>query len=140
MQLANHMDDLRARTALVTGSSRGIGRAIAEELARAGADMIIHYRTRHAEALEAARDGRVVQADVSSAADMPRLAREAGAVDILVNNAGIAPALIDTQMVSSNPHATAERIPVGRFGQADEVASAAVLLARNGIFRGKRFR
>jgi len=91
------MDDLTGKTALVTGASRGIGRAIAMELARAGAGVVIHYRSRAKAALEVeaairalGRKTVMVQADVSSAVEVARLAHEAGAVDILINNAGIA--------------------------------------------------
>lgn len=49
----------------------------------------------------------------------------------------IAPALIETEMVTSNPNATADRIPVGRFGAPDEVADVAVLLASNGYITGQ---
>jgi 3-oxoacyl-[acyl-carrier protein] reductase len=49
----------------------------------------------------------------------------------------IAPALIETEMVTSNPNATPERIPVGRFGAPDEVADVAVLLASNGYITGQ---
>jgi 3-oxoacyl-[acyl-carrier protein] reductase len=228
------MDDLSGKTALVTGASRGIGRAIALELARAGADIVVHYRTRveHACEVEAAiralgRSARPVQADVSRSADIERLAREAGRIDILINNAGIAkpqpfegiteadwdqvvdtnlkscflltqallpgmrerlwgriinlssvaaqvggvvgphyaaskagmhglthfyasrlakegitvnaiaPALIETDMVIANMKATPDRIPVGRFGKADEVAIVAVMLARNAYITGQ---
>jgi len=82
---------LEGRTALVTGGSRGIGRAIAAELARAGASVVVGYRsgTEEAEALAAEIGGRALQADVSSAADAQRLLEEAGELDILVNNAGL---------------------------------------------------
>jgi len=49
----------------------------------------------------------------------------------------IAPALIATEMVTSNPKATPERIPVGRFGSVEEVAEVAVMLARNGYVTGQ---
>lgn len=49
----------------------------------------------------------------------------------------IAPALIETEMVTSNPNARPDLIPVGRFGTADEVAQAAVLLATNGYITGQ---
>ena len=82
---------LAGKHALVTGASRGIGRAIAEELARAGASVVVGYRTGAAEAEELAASigGRAIQADVSSAEDAKRLVEEAGDLDILVNNAGL---------------------------------------------------
>ena len=82
---------LADRLALVTGASRGIGRAVARELARAGASVVVGYRTgqEEAEALAAEIGGRAVQADVSSADDAKRLVEEAGDVDVLVNNAGL---------------------------------------------------
>ena len=82
---------LEGKTALVTGASRGIGRAVAAELARAGAAVVIGYRsgTDEARALASELDARAVQADVSDAADAARLVEEAGDVDILVNNAGL---------------------------------------------------
>ncbi|HVT48681.1 MAG TPA: 3-oxoacyl-ACP reductase family protein [Vicinamibacterales bacterium] len=232
------MIDLTGRTALVTGGNRGIGRAVAIALARAGADVALTYHTRENEAREAARaieaTGRRVlvrQADVGRRDDLARIADETlrafGAVDILVNNAGIirpqpiaeitardwdeliavnltsvflltqavlpgmrarhwgrivnlssvaaqlggvvgphyaaskaglfglthayaamlaregitvntiAPALIETEMVTSNPRARADLIPVGRFGAVDEVADVAVMLAGNGYVTGQ---
>jgi 3-oxoacyl-[acyl-carrier protein] reductase len=82
---------LEGKLALVTGASRGIGRAIAEELARAGASVVLGYRSGkdEAEELAAAIGGRAVQADVSSPEDAKRLVEEAGDVDVLVNNAGL---------------------------------------------------
>jgi 3-oxoacyl-[acyl-carrier protein] reductase len=82
---------LEGKTALVTGASRGIGRAIAQELAAGGASVVIGYRTGkdEAEALAAEIGARAVQADVSSAEDAARLVEEAGDLDILVNNAGL---------------------------------------------------
>jgi 3-oxoacyl-[acyl-carrier protein] reductase len=82
---------LEGKTALVTGASRGIGRAIAEELARAGAQVVVGFRSGkdEAEALAAEVGGRAVQADVSSAEDAKRLVEEAGDIDVLVNNAGL---------------------------------------------------
>jgi 3-oxoacyl-[acyl-carrier protein] reductase len=82
---------LEGKTALVTGASKGIGRAIAEELARAGASVVVGYRSGKddAEELATAIGGRAVQADVSSPADARRLVEEAGDVDVLVNNAGL---------------------------------------------------
>jgi 3-oxoacyl-[acyl-carrier protein] reductase len=82
---------LEGKLALVTGASRGIGRAIATGLAAAGADVVVGYRSGKDEALELAAElgGRAIQADVSSADDAKRLIEEAGDVDVLVNNAGL---------------------------------------------------
>ena len=211
------------------------GRAIAVALAREGADVVVNYRERAADAAGVVREieslGRralAVQADVSMAADVARLVNTAlGSIDILINNAGIArpqpieeiterdwnkliavnltscflmtqavlpgmrarqwgrivnlssvaaqiggiigphyaaskagmiglthsyanllakegitanaiaPALIETEMVTSNPAATPGRIPVGRFGAAEEVADVAVMLACNGYITGQ---
>ena len=89
------------RCALVTGSSRGIGRAVAEELARQGWAVCINYiRSRQAaeETAERIRTGGgraiAVQADVADGAAVAAMARTAaealGAVELLVNNAGVA--------------------------------------------------
>jgi 3-oxoacyl-[acyl-carrier protein] reductase len=82
---------LEGKTALVTGASRGIGRAIASALAEAGAEVVLGFHSGHeeAEALAAELGGRAVQADVSSPDDARRLVEEAGDVDVLVNNAGL---------------------------------------------------
>jgi 3-oxoacyl-[acyl-carrier protein] reductase len=82
---------LEGRTALVTGGSRGIGRAIAASLAEAGATVVIGYRSGADEAAEVADEvgGRAVQADVSDPEEAKRLVEEAGDVDVLVNNAGV---------------------------------------------------
>ena len=93
--------DLSGRNALVTGGSRGIGRAIALALAECGAAVAVNFRTRGEEAdavVERIRSsgGRaiVVRADVSVSAEVSALAehvaRDLGPIDILVNNAGIA--------------------------------------------------
>lgn len=91
---------LDGRVAIVTGASRGIGRAIALDLARQGADVVINYASRPetaqevAEAVRAAgRRALVRQADVSDSAAATGLVEAAvqafGRLDILVNNAGI---------------------------------------------------
>ena len=232
------MNSLHGRTALVTGSSRGIGRAIAIALAEAGADVVVNYLHREAEAQAVEEEIRhldrrsaTVQADVSVASDVERLVRTAGErlgpIDILVNNAGIArvqpveeiterdwdelidanlkscflvtqavlpgmrerqwgrivnlssvaaqvggvvgphyaaskagmlglthfyaqrfakegitansiaPALVETEMVTSNLNARPERIPIGRFGAVAEVADVAVMLCINGYITGQ---
>ncbi len=232
------LDDLTDQVALVTGASRGIGKAIAIALAKAGADVAVNYRARHSEAQDTCAEieklGRrsvAVQADVSVSADVGRMVAtveaELGPVAILVNNAGItrpqpvseiaeqdwdeiiavnltsvflvtqavlprmraarwgriinlssvaaqtggvvgphyaaskagilglthsyanllakegitvnaiAPALIETEMVTGNPNARPDLILVGRFGTVDEVADVAVMLARNGYVTGQ---
>ena len=82
---------LQGKTALVTGGSRGIGRAIALELGRAGAAVVVGYHSARDEAEKVAGEagGRALQADVSSADDARRLVDAAGDLDILVNNAGL---------------------------------------------------
>jgi 3-oxoacyl-[acyl-carrier protein] reductase len=82
---------LEGKTALVTGGSRGIGRAIALELARAGAQVVVGYNSGADEAEAVAREagGRAVQADVSSPEEAARLVEESGDLDVLVNNAGL---------------------------------------------------
>jgi 3-oxoacyl-[acyl-carrier protein] reductase len=82
---------LEGKTALVTGGSRGIGAAVARELARAGAAVVVGYRSGAEEAAAIASElgGRAVQADVSNPDDAKRLVDEAGELDVLVNNAGI---------------------------------------------------
>ncbi len=230
--------DLAGRVALVTGASRGIGRAVAIALAEAGADVAVNYRSRRQEARETCaqveslgRSATCVAADVSLAAEVARLVTtveaELGPIAILVNNAGvtrpqpideiteqdwdeilavnlksmflvtravlpqmraarwgriinlssvaaqlggvvgphyaaskagvlglthsyahllakqgitvnaISPALVETEMVTSNPNATPDLIPVGRFGTVEEAADVAVMLARNGYITGQ---
>lgn len=87
--------ELNGQVAIVTGASRGIGRAVALELGRAGARVVINYRSQQqaAEAVAAELSAsRVVQADVTKAEDCERLIEEAlrlGGLHILVNNAGM---------------------------------------------------
>ena len=75
----------------MTGASKGIGRAIAEELARAGATVVVGYRSGKDDAEQLASEigGSAVQADVSSSDDAKRLVDQAGDIDVLVNNAGL---------------------------------------------------
>jgi 3-oxoacyl-[acyl-carrier protein] reductase len=232
--------DLAGKVALVTGSSRGIGRAIALALAQAGVNVAVNYRSGASQAEDTAREVRAaggqtvaVQADVAVADDVTRLVQrvrdELGEIDILVNNAGItrpqpveeireqdwddlidvnlkscflltqavlpgmrerrwgriinlssvaaqtggvvgphyaaskagilglthfyasryardgitvnaiAPALIATEMVTFNPNARADLIPIGRFGSVDEVADVALMLVKNAYITGQTF-
>jgi 3-oxoacyl-[acyl-carrier protein] reductase len=82
---------LEGKTALVTGASRGIGKAIAVELASAGANVVVGYNSGRDEAETVAEEigGRAVQADVSVPDEARALVEEAGDLDILVNNAGL---------------------------------------------------
>ncbi len=230
--------ELSERVALITGASRGIGRAAAVALAAAGVKVIINFRTREAEAQktlaevqESGGQGMVLGADVgiaSEVADLIATAESAlGPIGILVNNAGIsrpqpleeiserdwdevlatnlksmflvtqavlpgmrrrrwgriinlssvaaqlggvigphyaaskagvlglthsyaallagegitvnaiAPALIETEMVTSNPKARPNLIPVGRFGTVEEVADIIMMLVGNGYLTGQ---
>jgi NAD(P)-dependent dehydrogenase (short-subunit alcohol dehydrogenase family) len=96
MMTTTEQRDLHGLKALVTGATSGLGRAIAIQLARDGADVTVHGR-------DAARGVRVVEeiqlpggsahfvaADLNDAASITRLAKEVGDIDILVNNAGFA--------------------------------------------------
>lgn len=115
----------RPRTALVTGSAKGIGRAIVEALAEDGVDVAVHYRHSEAEAEEVAEAARAqgrravaLRADVTDpdeAAALVAGAREAlGGLDVLVNNVGdyhhgdLADLPVETwlAMFASNLHAT----------------------------------
>jgi 3-oxoacyl-[acyl-carrier protein] reductase len=232
------MSDIEGKVALVTGASRGIGRAIALALAEAGARVAVNYLSRATEAEEVARlirrlgpQALALQADIRRQDDVNRLVAatnaELGPIAILVNNAGItrpqpieeitgqdfdeilssnlkssflvtqaalktmraqrwgrilmissvaahlggvvgphyaaskagmigmahfyaralvkegitvntiSPALIETEMVTANPDARPDLIPAGRFGQPEEVAEVAVMLARNGYITGQ---
>src|SRR6185369_16323915 len=102
MATTNHVTArrLEGKTAIVTGGSRGIGRAIAVRLAREGAAVAVNYRAQAAAAEQVASEIRAqggeavaVQADVADRAAAERLAAETlerfGRIDILVNNAGV---------------------------------------------------
>ena len=91
---------LNGKVALVTGASRGIGREIALELAREGADVVVNYAGSEAKAKEVVQEiiamGRKsfsIQANISSSEDVQKMVDETiqqfGKLDILVNNAGI---------------------------------------------------
>ena len=99
--MASIAESLQGKTALVTGGSRGIGRATVLALARAGARVAVNYKTRAADAEAVCAEIRsqgghavAVQANVSIAAEVAEMVRQVegqlGPVAILVNNAGIA--------------------------------------------------
>lgn len=89
--------DLKGKTAIITGSNSGIGLGVAEELARAGINVVINSFTDreedHALAARIAADhgvtARYIAADMSKGEDCRALVEKAGGCDILVNNAGI---------------------------------------------------
>jgi 3-oxoacyl-[acyl-carrier protein] reductase len=94
------LHDLTGKVALVTGASRGIGRAVALALAEAGADLAVNYRARESAALKVCaaieglkRRALPLRADVAVAAEVAAMVdvieADLGQVDILVNNAGI---------------------------------------------------
>jgi NAD(P)-dependent dehydrogenase (short-subunit alcohol dehydrogenase family) len=86
---------LEGSTALVTGATSGIGRAVALQLGQLGAEVVVHGRSaeRGAKVVQeiqnAGGKARFVAADLSDADDVRGLAAEAGPVDILINNAGV---------------------------------------------------
>jgi NAD(P)-dependent dehydrogenase (short-subunit alcohol dehydrogenase family) len=90
-----NQNSLEGQRALVTGATSGIGRAVALQLARDGAEVLVHGRdaTRGAETVEEITDAggkaSFIAADLGEAADVQWLAAQVGDVDILINNAGI---------------------------------------------------
>jgi NAD(P)-dependent dehydrogenase (short-subunit alcohol dehydrogenase family) len=89
-------DNLAGQRALVTGATSGIGRAVAIQLARDGAEVVVHGRdaARGAETVHeitaAGGEATFIAADLGDAAEVQRLASDVGDVEILINNAGIA--------------------------------------------------
>jgi NAD(P)-dependent dehydrogenase (short-subunit alcohol dehydrogenase family) len=95
--MTNHSNNnLAGRTALVTGSTSGLGKAIAVQLAAEGATVVVHGRNASrgealvAEITEAGGTARFIAADLTDTVQIERLVAEAGDIDILVNNAGLA--------------------------------------------------
>lgn len=95
------LSNLKGKTALVTGASRGIGKAIALSLSEAGADAAIHFNTRKSEAekvqaaiREMGRRSEIFRSDISDSQSIREMLKKVfdafGGVDILINNAGIA--------------------------------------------------
>lgn len=144
--------DLSGKTAIITGSNSGIGLGIAQQLAKAGANVVLNsFSDRdedHALAAEIAKEtgvsARYIKADMSKGDECRMLIEEAGVCDILINNAGIqhvAPipdfpvakwdAIIAINL-SSAFHTTAAALPMMRaagWGRVINVASAHGLTA-----------
>jgi 3-oxoacyl-[acyl-carrier protein] reductase len=101
-----------SRVALITGASRGIGKAITLALAESGLDVVINFASQHEAAAqvqkEASRFGvraELIQADISQTVDHGRI-RESlnanfGRLDVLVNNAGVAPKVREDMLIAS---------------------------------------
>ncbi|MHB8927045.1 MAG: 3-oxoacyl-[acyl-carrier-protein] reductase [Bacillota bacterium] len=149
---------LEDRAALVTGASRGIGRAAALALSRAGSRVAVNYSASKEAALgvveeikSAGGEAFAVQADVSRAADAAKMVSEVleryGRLDILVNNAGITrdnlllrlsedswDAVLDTNLkgVYNCLRAAARPMLKQRFGRVVNLASVAGLMASPG--------
>ncbi|MBM3139237.1 MAG: beta-ketoacyl-ACP reductase [Candidatus Rokubacteria bacterium] len=130
---------LDGQVAVVTGASRGIGRACALELAKHGASVVVNYTSNKGAAesckqeIEAAgAKAVVVQADVSKAADAKRLIetaeKEFGKVDILVNNAGI------------NRDRTIQRMSVEEWDGVIETDLSSMFYCTNAVVNGMRER
>ncbi|MFN4259887.1 MAG: SDR family NAD(P)-dependent oxidoreductase [Gemmataceae bacterium] len=150
--------DLTGKTALVTGGSKGLGKAMARGLVEAGADIVIS--SRHEDELQAAladmlrgtdRKGHYIVADMSQRAEVEQLARTAlermGHIDILINNAGTnVPQPIDQirdedwdRVMEINLHsimiltrAVVPRMKERRWGRIIHISSIMALASNNG--------
>ena len=136
------MIDLSGKSAVVTGGSRGLGRAIAVRLAEQGADVCFSYKGNEAAAKEvtaavgaAGRRGEAVQADVTDPEAAERLVKAAldafGKVDILVNNAGITR---DDLIMRMTPETWREVLETNLFGAfyTTKAVTRPMLKARSG--------
>jgi 3-oxoacyl-[acyl-carrier protein] reductase len=136
----NIMSTVKNKVAIVTGASRGIGAAIAQSLAQAGAKVIVNYAGSRAAAEEvvnniaaAGGQAKAVQADVSKPADVDRLFDEAiaayGRVDVLVNNAGI---MIVKPLSETTDEDFTRQFDINVRGTFNTMRAAATRLADNG--------
>src|SRR6185503_14349551 len=100
------------RVALITGASRGIGKAITLALAGSGLDVVVNYATQREAAVQVQREAsqfgvraELLQADISQTADhvraMESLNERFGRLDVLVNNAGVAPKVREDMLIAS---------------------------------------
>ena len=133
---------LAGRMAVVTGGSRGIGRAIALELARQGADLLITYRTNSALAEAAANEIRrlhvdciTCEMDVRDASSLERMVEAArarhGEIDVLVNNAGVTADGLVLRMSRDDWDSVVETNLTGTF-LATKLALRGMMRARHG--------
>ena len=131
---------LSGKIALVTGASRGIGKAIAIELARNGADVAVNYNRNEKEALEVVEDIKklgcksiAIKADVGSfddaAAMFEAVKKEFGRIDILVNNAGI---IMDKTLQNMGKEEWASVLKTNLTSVYNVTKNAVPLLNRNG--------
>ncbi len=127
------MGKLDDKVAIITGASRGIGRAIALEFAREGADVVVNYNKSEKEAKEVARqieklgqEALLVKADVSKEEDVKKLVEQTikhfKRVDILVNNAGVAEGKEFLKLEFEDTY-------LKRIGQPEEIAKAVLFLS-----------
>jgi len=134
------MSTVKNKVAIVTGASRGIGAAIAQSLAEAGAKVIVNYAGSRASAEEVVKNivtaggqAKAVQADVSKPADVDRLFDEAiaayGRVDVLVNNAGI---MIVKPLSETTDEDFTRQFDTNVRGVFNTLRAAATRLADNG--------
>lgn len=118
------MRSLENKVALVTGGSRGIGRAIAIKFAECGAKVVVNYSTNESEALKTvelmgtmAQNARIMRFDVSDfeavSEAIDRIKNELGSIDILVNNAGIT---IDNLLMRLKPEDFDRQISINLKG------------------------
>ena len=135
-------DRENARVAIVTGASRGIGRAIALRLAKDGFSVVVNYAGSESSAAQVAREiadaggtGYTVQANVSVAEDVERLyvtaQREFGHVDVVVNSAGV---MSIAQIAERNVDAFDQMIATNLRGTYLMMAQAAQVLPNGGRF------
>lgn len=132
---------LSGKRALVTGASRGIGRAIAEALAGAGAEVLVHFRSSEATAREVVEHIKssggkadLLQADLSDSAQASTLLAKVeerwGALDILVNNAG---ALVKRIPIAELPDDVIEQVLGANIHSAIYTTRAAIPLLEKGV-------